>query len=351
MKILFVITGFGYGDSMRMETLINELKKKKKHTSIMILGYEHSYNYFNKKYQTLKIKGYNFPDRKLHFRSVPFIFKNLLLPKKWYATWTEHKEKLQNYNPDVIVSDFEPVAILLGKKLKKPVVSIFAYDPQLFKKYPYKNTALRLQAKYLQMIYNLSNHVVIPSFLTKKNHGKYQYIPPLLKKSSTELADETTLLKKLKLKKKPILVMLGGSNYGVQLAQRIKENLPRFRDEFIFFGSRKSIAAHHYKFKNNFLEYLKVSKALITLSGNLTLTEGLAYKKPLLVFPIKNHVEQTLNAYALDDYIMQGDSTHPERSIAIFLKNLESYQKKVNEYSFNHNGAKILAEYLLKNYS
>lgn len=351
MKVLFVITGFGYGDTIRMKALIDELRPRTKNLRIMILGYDHSYNYFHKKYLTLKMGGYNFPDYKLHFKPLPFVLKNLLLPTKWAHAWMKHRSTIIRFDPDVVVSDFEPIANIIGKKIRKPVISVFAYDPELFKSYPKKTSVLKLQAEYLNKLYKQSNHVFIPSFTKHYSKGTLHYIPPLIKRIPSQLPSEVALMKKLKLKKKPVLVMLGGSNYGVYLAQRIRDCLPQFNEEFIFFGSTKTIAAHHYKFKNNFLEYLKVAKALITLGGNLTLTEGLAFKKPMLVFPIKDHVEQTLNTYALREYIMEGDAEHPERSITQFLKNIKLYQEKVSTYHAPSNGAKFLADYLLENYS
>ncbi len=350
MKILFVITGFGYGDTMRMKAIINELRQKVKDFRIMILGYEHSYNYFHKKYLTLKMGGYSFPDKGLEFKPTPFIARNLLLPAKWASTWLEHKNVITRFDPDFIISDFEPLGIIIGKKISKPIISVFAYDPELYKNYPKKTMSLNLQAKYLETLYKSSTEVFIPSFTKYGNHGHYHYIPPIVKRDEKALADDKALMKKLGLKKKPILVMLGGSNYGIKLAEKIRKNIPKHNEDFIFFGAKKQLPTHHYLFKYNFLEYLKVSKALITLGGNLTLAEALTFKKPTLAFPIKDHVEQLLNVYALKDTIMEGDPETPEKSVATFLRKLDHYTEQMKKTNINTNGASILAQYLLKQY-
>jgi UDP-N-acetylglucosamine:LPS N-acetylglucosamine transferase len=55
-------------------------------------------------------------------------------------------------------------------------------------------------------------------------------------------------------------------------------------------------------FQENFLEYLKASKGIITQAGHLTLSECLALKKPSLIFPIPNFIEQELNAYFAEEH-------------------------------------------------
>ena len=72
MKLLFVVTGFAYGDSIRVESIINEFLKRDKSNEVIILGYDHSYSYFKNKFTTLKIEGYKFPDYELEFKTHRF---------------------------------------------------------------------------------------------------------------------------------------------------------------------------------------------------------------------------------------------------------------------------------------
>ena len=63
-------------------------------------------------------------------------------------------------------------------------------------------------------------------------------------------------MKKLRLKKPPILIMLGGSNFGYTLAKEIFHFL-RAKEELVIFGGKKQIPGYHYtSFQPNFLEYL-----------------------------------------------------------------------------------------------
>ena len=91
MKLLFVVTGFGYGDSIRAEAVINEFLKRDKKNEVIILGYDRSYEYFKNKFKILKVEGYNFPDYGLEFKTHRFLIKNYYLPFSWIVTWRIHK--------------------------------------------------------------------------------------------------------------------------------------------------------------------------------------------------------------------------------------------------------------------
>jgi len=259
MKLLFAVTGFGYGDSVRVDATIQEILKKDPNTEIMILGYGNSYDYFKDKFPTKKIAGYRFSDRYAKFKSIPFVIKNLFLPVSWLFTTLRLKNQVKAFNPDLIISDFEPVASLLARSLKTYSVVIFGYNPKQFRKYKNKTLTTKLQARYIEMIYRRFDQVLIPSLKPAKDYDNIKFLTPIIKTQPEDLLPEKTLMKKLNLKKQPVIVHLGGSDFGVSIAKQILEQYENFDEEFIFFGGSQQMPAHHYPFKKNFLEYLKVS--------------------------------------------------------------------------------------------
>ncbi|MEM4245312.1 MAG: glycosyltransferase family protein [Candidatus Nanoarchaeia archaeon] len=334
MNVLFVVTGVGYGDSIRSHAVIKALLKRNPKTRIMVAGYDNSYNYFKDKYPTIKISGYKLLGMSLKFRVLSFIANNYVLPYTWFSVSLKLKKAVKSFKPDVIISDFEPAGIILGRMLRRPSVVIFAYDPLLFKYYKHKNKKLILESIYFQKLYSLADVTIIPNLLGMKKSNEYVYVNPVVITKPSELPSERVLMRKLKLKKRPVLVMLGGSSFGVNLARRLMRVVKNFDEDFIIFGSnvklprRKNVK--HFLFKPNFVEYLKVCKGVITLAGNLTLSECVVFRKPMLVFPIKDHVEQTLNAYALHNIAMvKYDIKGLRRSVESFLKNLNSIKRKI----------------------
>lgn len=347
MRILFVVTGLGYGDTIRIQSILDELHNRVNGLDVLFLAYNHSYDYFHKKYPTLKIGGYNFSDKKMEFKTNRFILRNFYLPLKWASSYLRYKKKIQEFDPDIIISDFEPIANIISSKLGRKCITIFGYDPKLFEKYPEKNKRISLQAKYIEQIYDKSDIVIVPDFKKKENYGNINYVNPIIAARPSELPSKQELMNRLRLKKEPILVMLGGSDYGVSLAKNILKIITNFNEEFIFFGSKKKIPGFHFKFAKNFLEYLKTCKAVITLGGKLTISECLVFKKPMLVFPIKNHIEQLLNAYSIRNVSVQGDVNDIEGSIKKLLDNVNDLNEKLNSLDIKPNGAEETADIII----
>jgi uncharacterized protein (TIGR00661 family) len=145
---------------------------------------------------------------------------------------------------------------------------------------------------------------------------------------------------KLNLEREPILIMLGGSTFGNILAEKIIKFSQLFDEDFIMFGSRIEHVSQknlmYYPYKENVLEYLKVSKAVITLGGHLTLSECLAFKKPAMVFPIQDHVEQILNAYTLENvFKVTYDLEELRNNIRDFLDGLGKWKDKIPDVEVN----------------
>ena len=140
--------------------------------------------------------------------------------------------------------------------------------------------------------------------------------------------------------------MLGGSKFGFSIAKKIINITKNFNEDFIFFGYKdfKQDNVTSYKFKENFLEYLKVSKAVIILSGHNTPSEAIVFKKPALVFPFKNYIEHYVNVHNLENlalvkHIHNGIKEHElESYIKELLANKEKLKKNLRKININKNG-------------
>ena len=154
-------------------------------------------------------------------------------------------------------------------------------------------------------------------------------VDPIVRVKPEDLASEEKLMKELKLKKKPILLMLGGSNFGLKLVKHLNKVAKNYNEEFIIFGGDVDLDlaknVKYIKFTEDFLKYLKICKGVITLAGQKTLSEALVYQKPILCYPIKDHIEQTLNAYALEGKAM----VSYDNSEQMFDKNLKKFIEEI----------------------
>ncbi|RME55139.1 hypothetical protein D6777_01465 [Candidatus Woesearchaeota archaeon] len=347
MKILFVVTGVGLGDSVRVETIIKKFKKINPKIKVLVAGYANSYHYFKDKYPTINIAGYIMPGKSMKFKFMPFILRNFLLPIYWMFFALRLKQAVKKFKPDIVVSDFEPTGAMLAKLVNKKCVMMFGFDPVLYKEYEKKNkvsTVMKLQAKYLEKNYSLGDYTIIPTILGKKRHSMvYNYVNPIVREE--KLKSDKVLMKELKLKKKPIVVMVGGSNYGLRLLKKLRNVARYFPDEeFIAFGTKKKIGNMenfvHYNYKSDVMKYMKVAKAVVTLAGEITLTEALALKKPMLIYPINNHVEQVLNAYSLRNVALTRSNVNSlKKDVEELLKNVDKLSRKIQVLKIKTNGS------------
>lgn len=358
MRVLFFVTGVGYGDATREHANIDALLKMRPKTKVMIAAYDNSYEYFKDKFPTFRIRGYRISDIGMKFRVLPFILNNMVLPFFWIGTALSLRKAIRKFNPDLIVSDFEPAGIAAAKVVGRKCVMVFGYDPETRKEYGKKNKLSRkcwLEAKYFESLYDKADFMVIPTLLgVKRESVLYHYINPIVRKMPADLPDRKALMKKRGLRRPPVIVMLGGSNFGLKIAKALKRIAHKFDEDFLVFGSGVNIESsgnfRHIRFSSSFLDYLKASKGVVTLGGQKMLSEALAFKKPLLVFPVQNHVEQLMNAYAVRNVALvstESDERTFERQLRKFLKNLPDLQRRMDRLKIEFNGAGQMAKLLV----
>ena len=353
MRILSIITGIGYGHTTRQEAILSLLKEQG--AEIVIAGYGNSFDFFEYKYSTLKIDGPKFPEKNSEFSELKTFLLNLKLPYYYIKNYFKLKRLVRAFRPDVIISDFEPIALYLDKKT--PHVIIFNFDPIMYKKYMSKK--YHIQYGYISWVYNrakkIKAKVIIPT-LEKHHSNDYDFVNPIVRELPKE--SRGVLLRKLKLKKSPIIIMFGGSHFATNLLYKIQNFLHKIDEEFIVFAYKLSGESYEnitfMTFKENFLDYLKVSKGIISQAGFQTLSESILLKKPSLMFPIPNFLEQELlsvwaekNDIAIKEskkYLSEKDLL---RVIKNFISSLPKLQSSLNKLNLKPTGAEEAVEIIL----
>ena len=357
MKAVFFVTGVGLGDAIRESSNIKEFLSRDKKNKVLVAGYHRSYEFFKDKYPTIRIAGYNMNGKQLRFTFWRFLVNNYLLPFVWVVLALLMKKNVKKFDPDLVVTDFEPSGIALAKVMKKKCVVVFGFDPELYLEYKKMHGVswlMWLEAYYLEKVYMQSDAVIISTlFAGGKSYGNYYYVNPIVRATPDDLPGRSALMKELKLKKEPILVMLGGSDFGLKLASVVEEVALESDEEFMVFGGRRQLPSHKnvtfIKYTDDFLKYLKICNGLITLAGQQTLTEGVVFKKPMLIFPIQEHIEQKLNAYKLKDIAMVADTDDRKKikeAVLNFLQNREEIRKKVETLEVKATGSEQVVDLL-----
>lgn len=363
MKILFVITGIGLGHAMREAAIINELKKRNKNLKVKIAGFQNSYNYFKDKYDTIKIKGSSFPQSSFSVSSTKVVVANLPYILYFIHDYIKLKKEIKKFKPDVIIVDAQPIGSYVGKNLGIKTISIYNLDLKTWNDYQ-ENTKMpftlymqsRFHFKFVADAYNNSDLVIIPTIRKKTSTKNVKFVNPIIRASPESLPSEKILMKKLKLKKKPILIMLGGSKFGFSIAEKIIKISKNFNENFIIFGYKefKKNNVTSFKFKENFLEYLKVCKSIVLLSGHTALSEAIVYKKPALIFPFKNYVEHYINVSELGNLslVKYIDENIKEKELKKYLEELikksPELERNLKKLKIGTKGTKEAVDIILK---
>lgn len=343
MRYLFIITGIAYGHLTREEAIINKLKELDKKTEITIAGYETSYKYFKNKYKMLKLNSVVFPGSSGRFKSIETLIKNYNVLTKWVSDIHIINKFIKNHNPNVVISDWEPFALFI----KRCNYLIWNYKPKYSKA---KSLTLFIQRFLVELGYLIARFsgkkIILPSFKRETNNKNYVYTDLIVRNIPSEIKSSEKY-------KNSILVMIGGSDFGLNLAGKIDSISKNFNEKFIFFGYKpKSKNCIGYKeFKNDYLSYLKSCKAVVSLGGYSGISESVIFKKPNLAFPIKNQVEQEAVVEEFKDYIEIGNMSDSEEELEIkikeFLGNLSKIKKKLNTLKLK-NGADEIAKIIYK---
>jgi len=341
MKYLFIITGIAYGHLTREEAIINKLKELDKKAEIIVAGYETSYKYFKNKYKILKLNSMFFPDDLNRVQFFKTLIKNYKVIINWIKNWKLITKFIEEYNPNLVISDWEPFAIFI----RRCKYLIWNYKPKYAK---INNLTVLIEKILIESGYFiaeiLGKKIILPILKKEKNVRNFIYTSLIIRKNPDEV-------KGLNEYKGSILVMTGGAKFGYNLARKIDNISNKFNEEFIFFNYKSKNNISYNKFKEDYLNYLKSCKAVMSLGGYSGISESIFFKKPNLAFPIKNWIEQQAVAEEFKEYIEIGDIDSSEEELKIkikdFLCNLNKIKKKLNTLKLT-NGADEIAKIIYK---
>ena len=314
-KVLVSVIGGGLGHVTRTYAILLALKE---YAQVRVMTNSIGYDFFKKtEFETVEIDSIELWGKdNFTFSISDYFTENIRLPFALGKNYRIISKEINDFNPDVILTDSEPYSFLVARIKKIPIILITNYITTTLE---YKNLSNNLKTKDLDsqiyLINNItdgmiknSNLVLNPSIEPVKNLSRRIAFPGMItRKKEKDLPEIRTLRKRYNLPENFYLVSFGGSNYGMALMKRL---LPVLRD----YPGKNFVVSTNYlvnkpkqvgntlllPFVDNYLEFLKCSEGVISLAGLSTIFETLSFKKPSLIFPINNHIEQICNANIID---------------------------------------------------
>src|SRR3989344_1157596 len=324
-RILYGVCGVGAGHYTRSKILLEYLIKKHE---VIIIGGLAAYSYLRKYFDNVHyVEGLEFEFKENKVLAVSTIIKNLRkITIKNYRLLKELKKIIENFKPDVAISDFEPYSNYYARKNK---IKLISFDNEHY----ITEGEFEIPKKYLIDYYKYriivkrhkANSYIITTLPKQKlkNKSKAITINPIIR--------ESLLRTKAKIGKNIVVYT------SIIKNRKILNILRKFKKEkFAIFGSDTHKTEKNLLFRKfsdkEFDKELLNCKAVITFGGINLISEAIYLKKPLLVNPVKKHFEQILNAlYVKNNGYGEFCEELTEKKLQEFLNNINKYKLKSYE--------------------
>jgi uncharacterized protein (TIGR00661 family) len=332
MNILYGVPGEGLGHATRSKVVIGHLLAQGH--QVCVVSSSRAY----------KMLAAAFPGRVHEIRGFHLAYKGLTVSKSRTAALTlrtapddlrinfaKYRELLCDYEPDLVISDFESFSYLFAKVRRLPIVSI---DNMQIISRTELNVAIPKEEKgNYQLAQNIvrlklprSRHYFVTTFFNLPvTKADTTLVPPIIRPEI--LAAKPT-------KGQHVLVYQSATTQQNLVA--LLQQLPR--QEFRVYGFNKEESHGNVQLRafseTGFIEDLASSRAVVTNGGFSLISEAVFLRKPICSIPIPAQFEQWLNAAEVEK---MGFGRHfsaitPD-NLRAFLYELDGFEAALAGYS------------------
>ena len=342
-KILFGVAGEGLGHAARASIIIKHLEKQGH--LVKVISYHQGFWALKNDFDTKKIFGLRFDNKNGITTYHGTVLKNIKKTPEATQSFKKVKSLTKKFKPSIIFTDLEPFSSLMSHLYDIPLVSVdnqhritqgkVKYNKKWIVNYLINKVNVRTVA------FGAKAYIITSFFNFKITHPNTYIVPPILRESILNAKPST---------KNHILVYdtTANANYLIKLLKQRPE-------KFIIYGQDKDKIIGNCTFrkrsKKGFFKDLTSAEAVIASAGFTLIAEALHLRKPYFALPIKNRLEQLINAYYLKDLGYGNYSEEPtEDDLNNFIANIPKYQKNLTRYKQTDNSRLYkLLDQLLKN--
>jgi len=343
-KILYGVAGEGSGHSSRAKEIIDYLESKR-HT-VKVVSYGKGYQNLQPCFNVERIFGLHFSYENNEIKYLPTVIKNLSKLSEAAKSIDKVSQIVQEFKPQIIFSDFEPISSIVANIKKIPLISIDNQHRLTNTKiqYPKKYGKSAFVAKAITnlMVFNPKAYLVTAFAESGVTDKKTFLFPPILRKEVLQA----------KTKQGDYVLVYLTSQF-----QELADTLKNIDEKFVIYGFDRNTKEKNLIYKKvsqkGFLKDLVNCKAVIANAGFSLITESMHLGKPYLALPVAGQFEQVLNAVQLVKlgYGQYYDKLNKDK-IVDFLHHFEQYRKNLEQYKREDN-SKIFAKIdeLIKEYA
>lgn len=332
-KIVYGISGSGSGHSSRAREIMTHLKNEGH--EILGVSYDRGYENLKNDFDMFNVPGLHIVAIQNRVSKLQTAIKNLKSLTGGIAKFRDFKEAVfKDFNPDIVLCDFEPLTAYMASHYDLPLVSIDNQHRMRYMEYPcpshLKKDALITETVIRAFVPKPDISLVTTFYYGDVKNDRTFLFPPILRKSVLDARPSN---------EGHILV------YFTQEFESFMNLLKEFTQEyFLVYGAGREGNDKNLNFRpfslDGFLTDLASSKAVISTAGFTLMTEALYLSKPMLALPMGGQFEQELNAHLLAklNYGKNGRKADVE-SIGEFFYRLPEYLSNINNYPKQNNSS------------
>jgi uncharacterized protein (TIGR00661 family) len=341
MKILYGVTGEGMGHAIRSRVVLTELVKQHQ---IEVVSSGRAQEFLAKHFPEVhRIHGLHIVYEENRVKKTKTVISNLFkgleaLP----GQVMEYFKLIEDFAPDVVISDFESWSYFFGRAHGLPVISID--NMQILNRCKHKDSVLEGEKASFQLAKNIVkaklpgcyHYLVSTFFYPELRKKRTTLVPPILRpeilaaRSQVKRGDHLLVYQTAEgydelikaLKKLPLECRTYGMRRNIKEDQR--------EDNLVFRPFSEA----------GFIEDVATSRGVVAGGGFTLMGEAVYLRKPMLAIPVKGQFEQVLNARYLQHL---GYGMHAEQVdldvLQAFLKKIPSCEKALEKYQQDGNKA------------
>ena len=323
-NILYGVNGEGAGHSTRAKEVISHLQQAGH--AVHVVSFDRGLANLGKDFDVTEIHGWSitYVDNQVRYRKT--IARNLLGARKTASSIARLKQLVEDWQINLVITDFEPLTCHVGHRKHLPVISIdnqhFLTNTDVAIPRQFRRDATAAKMVIRVMVPRANAYLATSFFPAKITKSKTFLCPPILRES---------ILNARPKEGEHVLV------YVTSPAPALAKLLAAVRCSFVAYGFGREGQDGNITFKkpslDGFFADLVNARAIVANAGFSLVTEALHLGKAYLAVPVEHQFEQIFNAYWLEklSYGAYWEELNKER-VESFLYNLPHYREKLAEY-------------------
>ena len=331
VKIVYGVAGEGSGHSSRAREMATHLIEQGH--QVRLVSYDRGYRNLKDHFDVFETEGLSIASENNRVSVVKTFTDNLKRLPKGHRKLQELRKRLfQAFQPDCVITDFEPMTAYLANHDDLPLITLDNQHRMRYIRYaspPGMDLERRMTKTIIRAMVPKPDVSLVTtfSFGELKNQRTFLF-PPILRREVLALRPQLG---------EHILV------YATQAFDSLLDVLREFtRERFLVYGYASSDPEGPLAFrpfsKDGFLDDLAAAKAVIATAGFTLISEALALGKPYLALPMEGQFEQQLNAFQLESlgFGRACQDLTPE-AVGDFLYRLPDYRQHLAGYRAGDN--------------